>query len=91
MESENHNITDMTDKLQYIAGQLAKENMNAEISPAHLFKALLNKDFGLVPVIEKDLDSDYYYLVDWADMQIRGCEKSVSAASQGSIANMILL
>ena len=82
MESENHNITDMTDKLQYIAGQLAKENMNAEISPAHLFKALLNKDFGLVPVIEKDLDSDYYYLVDWADMQIRGCEKSVSAVSE---------
>ena len=72
----------MTDKLQYIAGQIAKENMNAEISPAHLFKALLNKDFGLVSVIEKDLDSDYYYITDWVDMQIRNCEKTVSAVSE---------
>ena len=49
----------MIDKLQYIASQIAKENMNAQIAPAHLFKALLNKEFGLVSVIEKDLDSDY--------------------------------
>ena len=69
----------MTDKLQYIAGQIAKENMNADIAPAHLFKALLNKDFGLVPVIEKDLNSDYYYILDWVDMQIRTCEKTMSA------------
>jgi len=72
----------MTDKLQYIAGQIARENMNAEIVPAHLFKALLNKDFGLVPVIEKDLNSDYYYILDWVDMQIRSCEKSMSAISE---------
>ena len=72
----------MTDRLQYIAGQIAKENMNAEISPAHLFKALLNKDYGLVSVIEKDLDSDYYYITDWVDMQIRNCEKTVSAVSE---------
>lgn len=72
----------MTDKLQYIAGQIVRENMNAEIAPAHLFKALLNKDFALVPVIEKDLNSDYYYILDWVDMQIRSCEKSVSAISE---------
>ena len=74
--------TRMIDKLQYIASQIAKENMNAQIAPAHLFKALLNKEFGLVSVIEKDLDSDYYYLVDWADMQIRGCEKSMPPVSE---------
>ena len=77
----------MTDKLRYIAGQVAKENMNVEIEPAHLFKALLNKDFGLVSVIEKDLNSDYYYLVDWADMQIRSCEKSLSAVSEPSLSD----
>ena len=72
----------MTDKLQHIAGQIARENINADIAPAHLLKALLNKDFGLVSVIEKDLNSDYYYILDWVDMQIRNCEKSVSAISE---------
>ena len=86
-ESENIKITSMTEQLQYIAGQIAKENLNAEIAPAHLFKALLNKDFGLVSVIEKDLNSDYYYITDWVDMQIRTCEKSVRAVSEPSLSD----
>lgn len=72
----------MIELLRHIAQQVAKENMNAFIEPAHLFKALLNKDFGLIPIIEKDLNSDYYYAVDWVDMQIRCCEKSVRGVSE---------
>lgn len=59
-----------------IAQAYAKENVNAEIEPSHLFKALLHKDAGLVPFIEKELGQDYYYLLDWADMRIRMEKKS---------------
>ncbi len=59
-----------------IAQAYAKENVNAEIEPSHLFKALLHKDVGLVPFIEKNLGQDYYYLLDWADMRIKMEHKS---------------
>lgn len=77
----------MTDHLQHIANQIAKENMNSAIEPAHLFKALLNKDFGLVKVIEIDLDSDYYYIVDWVDTQIRCYDKATSVLSDLSLSD----
>lgn len=59
-----------------IAQAYAKENMNSAIEPAHLFKALLHKDVGLVAFLEKELGQDYYYLLDWADMRIKMVEKS---------------
>ena len=77
----------MKEKIQHIARQIAIENMNATVEPAHIFKALLNKDFGLVSVIENDLDSDYYYLVDWADMQIRSYDKATSVSSDISLSD----
>ena len=40
-----------------IAEAYAKENMNAAIEPAHILKALLHKDIGLVSFIEKTLDA----------------------------------
>lgn len=54
-----------------IAREYAKENMGAAVEPSHLFKALLHKEVGLVPFIEKTLAQDYYYLLDWADMRVR--------------------
>lgn len=71
-ESVNPEIADVI----RIAQAYAKENMNAEISPAHLFKALLHKDAGLIQFIEKELKQDYYYLLDWADMRIKMEKKS---------------
>ena len=59
-----------------IAEAYAKEHMNGAIEPAHLLKALLHKDIGLVPFIEKTLQQDYYYLLDWADMRIKMTKKS---------------
>lgn len=59
----------MTEKLINIANSYAEEYCNDAIYPAHLFKALLHKELGLVSFIEKDLDKDYYYLLDWADVQ----------------------
>mgnify|MGYP002622861029 FL=1 len=59
-----------------IAEAYAKEHMNGAIEPAHVLKALLHKDVGLVSFIEKTLQQDYYYMLDWADMRIKMTKKS---------------
>lgn len=59
-----------------IAEAYAKENMNAAIEPAHVLKALLHKDIGLVSFFEKTLDTDYYYILEWADMRIKMLKKN---------------
>ncbi len=60
----------MTDEIKRIAGSYAEEYCNDAVYPAHLFKAVLHKEAGLVHFIETDLDKDYYYLQDWADVQM---------------------
>lgn len=72
METINKSVAEVI----RIAQAYAKENMSAAVEPSHLFKALLHKDVGLVPFIEKELGQDYYYLQDWADMRIRMEQKS---------------
>ena len=73
-----------------IAQAYAKENVNSEITPAHLFKALLHKDAGLVPFIEKELGQDYYYLLDWADMRIKMEKKSPRPNAEVSLSELAL-
>jgi len=63
------NLSDETQNAIYIAREYAKESMNEAIMPAHLLKALLHKDVGLISFIEH-IDKDYYYLLEWADIQI---------------------
>ena len=63
------NLSDELQNAIYIAREYAKESMNEAIMPAHLLKALLHKDVGLVAFIEQ-IDKDYYYLLEWADIQI---------------------
>lgn len=62
--------------LLHIAQSYANDNNSPLIEPAHVLRALLHKSAGLINFIEDTLDSDYYYLVDWADMRIQQCEKS---------------
>lgn len=67
----------MDDKIRKIALGFAVENCSDAVYPAHLFKAVLHKDAGLVPFIESTLDKDYYYLQDWADVQMQLAPKAV--------------
>ena len=60
----------MTEELRTIAQSFAVENCNDAIYPAHLFKAVLHKEMGLVHFLETELGKDYYYLQDWADIQM---------------------
>lgn len=54
-----------------IANSFAEENCSDAIYPSHLFKAVLHKSMGLVHFIESELDKDYYYLQEWADVQMQ--------------------
>ncbi len=66
-----------------IAEAYAKENMNGAIEPAHILKALLHKDIGLIAFIEKTLEADYYYILEWADMRIKMSKKSSDSSFKG--------
>ena len=75
-----NNFSDSTLEVFQIAEAYAKENMNAAIEPAHILKALLHKDVGLVSFIEKSLNADYYYILDWADMRIKMSKKNYDSS-----------
>ena len=66
----------MIENLKKIANSFAEEYCSDAIYPAHLFKAILHKDLGLVRFIESDLGKDYYYLQDWADVQMQMAPRS---------------
>jgi len=63
------NMDDNNNQIIRIAESYAKESMNDAVYPAHLLKAVLHHDFGLVEFLEK-MDKDYYYILDWADARI---------------------
>ena len=52
----------MNENLRSIANSFAEEYCSDAIYPAHLFKAVLHKEVGLVHFIESELDKDYFYL-----------------------------
>ena len=66
----NQNSTVVKTELVNIAKSFAAEYSSNAVYPAHLFKAVLHKEAGLVRFLEIDLDKDYYYLQEWADVQI---------------------
>ena len=67
----------MRDLLKNIANSFAEEYCSDAIYPAHLFKAVLHKEMGLVHFLETELDKDYYYLQDWADVQMQLAPRAV--------------
>ena len=69
------------EELLKLAMNYAVTNANDAVYPCHLFKAVLHKDMGLVPFIEGTLDKDYYYLVEWADVEISMTPKASRPSS----------
>ncbi len=76
MDKYSELLANMPFDLLHIAQSFATDNKSPKIEPAHLLRALLHKSAGLVNYIEDTLDEDYYYLVDWADMRMKQCDKS---------------
>lgn len=60
----------------HIAKSFATDNNSLKIEAAHLFRALLHKNMGLIEYIENSLDSDYYYILDWAEIRVNQAPKS---------------
>jgi len=73
-----------------IAESYSKDSMNELIEPAHLLKALLHKDIGLIQFLEKDLNKDYYYILDWTNARIMTCPKSSTPFFDISFSNATL-
>ena len=62
--------------LKRISNSFAEDHCSDAIYPSHLFKAVLHKELGLVGYIESVLDKDYFYMQDWADVQMQLSPKS---------------
>jgi ATP-dependent Clp protease ATP-binding subunit ClpA len=60
--------------------------MNESIMPAHLLKALLHKDIGLIDVLDK-INKDYYYLLDWANVRIEMLPKLSKVNDEASFSS----
>ena len=58
-----------------IAQAIAKEYSNESYSAAHLLKAVLHKDIGLLPFLEV-MGKDIYFMEEWAEVRIESHSKS---------------
>lgn len=76
MDKYIERLANLSFDLLHIAQSYANDNSCPQIEPAHILRGLLHKSVGLFSFIEDTLNSDYYYLVDWADMRIQQCDKS---------------
>ncbi|MFV0538263.1 MAG: AAA family ATPase [Dysgonomonas sp.] len=84
-------IDSFPDGIQYIfhiAEAYVREYFNSHLTCAHLLKAILHKDVGLIPFLES-LDKDYYYLLDWTDVRISLLPKTSDSTSDIAIADDI--
>ncbi len=73
-------MTDQTisEKLKnaiHISQAIAKEYQNPEYSSAHLLKALLHRDVGMLKYLEK-IGQDAYYVEEWAEVRIEALAKA---------------
>jgi ATP-dependent Clp protease ATP-binding subunit ClpB len=69
------NYSDEIKQAISIAQAIARENANETFSPAHLLKALMNKELGVVDIL-KSLKKDIYYIEEWADVRIETYKKT---------------
>ncbi|HEX9513143.1 MAG TPA: ATP-dependent Clp protease ATP-binding subunit [Puia sp.] len=70
-------LADDAKRVVKIAQAIARENINAIFTPAHLLKALVHKEAGLQDLLKK-LDKDIYYIEEWAEVRIESIPKSPS-------------
>lgn len=68
-------ISDKLKQTIHIAQAIAKEYSHQEYSSAHLLKALLHKDIGVLKYIES-IDQDPYYVEEWAEVRLESMPKT---------------
>ena len=85
MQSKNKRV--VKTELVNIAKSFARDYSSNAVYPAHLFKAVLHKEAGLVRFLEIDLDKDYYYLQEWADVQMSLAPRAVKPTTDLELAD----
>ena len=68
-------ISDKLKQTIHIAQAIAKEYSHQEYSSAHLLKALLHKDIGLLKYIES-IGQDAYYVEEWAEVRLESLPRT---------------
>ena len=69
-------LSDTLKQVVHISQAIAKENAHAHYSCAHLLKALLHKEVGLLSFIES-MGQDGYYVEEWAEVRLEALPKTV--------------
>jgi len=87
--SQNYPFSEEVLDAIYLAEKYAKESLNENVNPAHLLKAILHKEIGLVDFL-KNINKDYYYLLDWANIRIGLLPKSTKPTSSVSLSTGII-
>ena len=87
MDKYTEQLSLMPNDFLHIAKSFAVDNNSPKIEPAHLLRALLHKSMGLVDFIENDLDSDYYYLLNWTDVRVRQAPKSAYPMKEAALSD----
>jgi ATP-dependent Clp protease ATP-binding subunit ClpB len=70
------NVTQRIENIIHIAKSIAAEHSHTVYGMPHLLKALLHEDAGLLTVLA-DLDKDWYFLEEWADVRLEQFPKGV--------------
>lgn len=76
MDKQIEYLLQLPNDFLHVAKSFAIDNNSPKIEVAHLLRALLQKNMGLIDYIENTLDCDYYYLLDWADIRVNQAPKS---------------
>lgn len=87
MDNQLEYLSQLPNGFLHIAKSFAVYNNSPKIEVAHLFRALLHKNMGLVDYIESTLDSDYYYLLDWAEIRVGQASRSVYPMKETLLSN----
>lgn len=75
--------TDTVKEAIHIAQAIARENAHEHYSSAHLLKAILHKDIGMLDFLE-GMGQDGYYAEDWAEVRLEGISKTAKVPESPS-------
>ena len=71
----DYTLTNKLKQTVHIAQAIAREYANEKYSAAHLLKALLHKDIGLMKFIDT-MGQDAYYVEEWAEVRLESLPKT---------------
>jgi len=71
----DYTISDKLKNTIHIAQAIVKEYSHKEYTAAHLLKALMHKDIGLIKYLE-NIGQDGYYVAEWAEVRLESLPKT---------------